>query len=113
MTGPVVPASHDLGDTVRDYRRRARLKQTDVATAWGVSQRTVSEVEAGRRPLYTQQEVARLAGILGVPPARLRRPTGRQPDPGLTVRQMLAALTDDQVRDVLDAARQELRERNG
>jgi transcriptional regulator with XRE-family HTH domain len=41
---------HDIGPQVRRARERAGMKQSDLAIASGISQATISELEAGHNP---------------------------------------------------------------
>lgn len=60
-------APSPIGDLLRDWRRRRRLSQLDLALAAGVSARHVSFVETGRsRP--SRSMVLQLAEQLDVPP---------------------------------------------
>lgn len=60
-------------------RDRARLSQSDLAAAAGVSLRTVQRLESGR-PCPQTRSLSRLESVLGLPPgwvetrARSRRP---------------------------------------
>ena len=58
--------THALGDQLRDWRRRRRLSQLDLALDAEISARHLSFVETGRsRP--SRDMVLRLAERLGVP----------------------------------------------
>lgn len=62
-----------LGERVRELRLDAGLTQRQVATAAGVSDRTVSAIEMGRRGASVPV-LNRLARALRVDPLSLRRP---------------------------------------
>lgn len=50
--------------TLRDYRRAHELSQPDLAALSGVSQCTISRIEAGRRPRL--ENALRLAKVYGL-----------------------------------------------
>jgi transcriptional regulator with XRE-family HTH domain len=68
--GLVVPVR---GEHVRELRIRAGLTQREVAESAGVSDRTVSAIEMGRRSASIPV-LNRLARALGVDPTALRPP---------------------------------------
>jgi transcriptional regulator with XRE-family HTH domain len=62
MTGP----ASSFGDLLRDWRRRRRLSQLDLAAEAEISQRHLSFVESGRST-PSREMVLRLAEQLGIP----------------------------------------------
>jgi transcriptional regulator with XRE-family HTH domain len=66
-TVTLAPTSSPFGSTLRDWRRRRRLSQLDLAIAADVSSRHVSFLETGRST-PSRAMVLRLADALEVPP---------------------------------------------
>ncbi|AFM17625.1 putative transcriptional regulator [Mycolicibacterium chubuense NBB4] len=67
MTTTVDPPTASFGTMLRDWRRRRRLSQLDLALAAGVSARHVSFIETGRSA-PSKAMVLRLGSVLDVPP---------------------------------------------
>src|SRR3954447_13686601 len=61
------PAAPQVGPLLRDWRKRRRLSQLDLALEAGVSARHVSFIETGRST-PSPEMLLRLAGKLDVPP---------------------------------------------
>ncbi|RVN04069.1 XRE family transcriptional regulator [Sinorhizobium meliloti] len=55
-----------LGDTIRDKREALGVNQTVFGEMWGVDQRTVSDLEGGRKAYPRNWQ--RLADVCGIPP---------------------------------------------
>ncbi len=60
-----------FGKLVRVYREQRGWKQGELAERWGFTREYVSQIERGKRKLDKQEQVNRLADILGIPPERL------------------------------------------
>ncbi|GCE23418.1 helix-turn-helix domain-containing protein [Dictyobacter kobayashii] len=60
-----------FGKLVRMYRLQRGWKQEELADRWGFSREYVSQIERGKRKLDKQEQVSRLADILGIPEERL------------------------------------------
>ncbi len=107
-----ITASRDLGRRIARAREDAGVSQVELAGRLGWSVRTLSNLERGRRPLYTAREVADIAHLVGVTPAALRaqrRVNGRD---GLAVRELLAVLSDEQLDELEREVRAERRARS-
>ncbi len=104
-------ASLETGRLIARAREDAGLEQTDLAQRLGWSVRTLSNLENGRRPVYTDGELATLAGHLGVPAQSLRRGAPPARTEGLSFQALLAGLTREQLQQVVREARAELRAR--
>ena len=61
----------DFGKLVRAYRQQRGWRQEDLAERWGFTREYVSQIERGKRKLDRQEQVTRLADILGIPDERL------------------------------------------
>lgn len=61
----------DFGKLVRFYREQRRLTQSELAERWGHTREYVSQIERGKRKLGKQEQVNRLADVLGIPSERL------------------------------------------
>ena len=57
--------------SLRGWRRRRLLKQTELAARSGVSVATISAVEGGKHRRQEIETIRRLASALGVTPARV------------------------------------------
>ncbi|MCP4799554.1 MAG: helix-turn-helix domain-containing protein [bacterium] len=66
MSGNVVKLKNDFPDRLRNYREVQYLTQTDLAAKAGVSQRSVHELESGRRDRALSKTIMLLAEALGV-----------------------------------------------
>jgi transcriptional regulator with XRE-family HTH domain len=62
----------EVGARIRELRRERGLSQHQLAVRIGVDHRTISRAENGRHAILLDQ-LARIAGGLGVPPWRLLR----------------------------------------
>lgn len=62
----VLPASRRLGRFIARQRELVHLSQSDLAAAMGVSARTLSSLENGRRPIFDEHELAQLAHALQI-----------------------------------------------
>jgi transcriptional regulator with XRE-family HTH domain len=60
-----------FGKLVRTYRKQRGWSQGELADRWGFTRAYVSQVERGKRKLDKQEQVFRLADILGIPEERL------------------------------------------
>lgn len=58
--------------TLRTARKRRGLTQEQLALKADVDQTTISSLETGRHTNPTRETIDRLAGALGIAPARLR-----------------------------------------
>src|SRR5579885_1515322 len=74
-----------FGKLVRAYRKQRGWKQEELAERWDVSSAYISLIERGKRKLEKQEQINRLADILGIPEERLaaigRGMPGIKPDP--------------------------------
>jgi transcriptional regulator with XRE-family HTH domain len=74
-----------FGKLVRAYRKQRGWKQEELAERWDVSSAYVSLIERGKRKLEKQEQISRLADILGIPEERLatvgKGMPGIKPDP--------------------------------
>lgn len=69
-SGEYEPLLEHVGARIRAARRRAKLKQSEVAAAIGSGQSYIVDIEAGKANL-TLKMLARVAAALGVSPAAL------------------------------------------
>ncbi|QBD80198.1 XRE family transcriptional regulator [Ktedonosporobacter rubrisoli] len=60
-----------FGDLVRSYRRQRGWKQEELAKRWGFTREYVSQIERGKRKLEKNDQVRRLADLLGIPQEQL------------------------------------------
>lgn len=60
-----------FGKLIRAYRKQRGWSQDDLADRWGFTRVYVSQIERGKRKLDKQEQVFRLADILGIPEERL------------------------------------------
>ncbi len=60
-----------FGKLVRAYRQQRGWTQEKLAERWGFTREYVSQIERGKRKLDRQEQVLRLADILGIPDERL------------------------------------------
>jgi transcriptional regulator with XRE-family HTH domain len=65
------PEDASFGKLVQLYRKQRGWKQQELAEHWGFTREYVSQIERGRRKLDKQEQVRRLADILGIPEERL------------------------------------------
>jgi transcriptional regulator with XRE-family HTH domain len=74
-----------FGKLVRAYRKQRGWKQEELAERWEVSSAYISLTERGKRKLEKQEQIYRLADILGIPEERLvtvgKGMPVRKPDP--------------------------------
>src|SRR4029077_1846665 len=74
-----------FGKLVRAYRKQRGWKQEELAERWDVSSAYISLIERGKRKLEKQDQITRLADILGIPEERLaavgKGMPGIKPDP--------------------------------
>ncbi len=63
--------STTFGKLIRAYREQRGWKQQELAERWGFTREYVSQIERGKRKLDKQEQVTRLADILGIPEERL------------------------------------------
>src|SRR2546428_5972553 len=66
------PSSPTFGDLVRTFRERRGWTQQRLADHWGFTREYVSQIERGKRKLYGERSVMRLAEILEIPLERLQ-----------------------------------------
>lgn len=66
MSGNVVKLKNGFPDRLRNYREEQYLTQTDLAEKAGISQRSVNELESGRRDRALSKTIMLLAEALGV-----------------------------------------------
>src|SRR5215510_16452594 len=71
----------DVGSLVRVRRRAAGLTQQELADLAQVSLGTVRDLEQGRTHRPRRDSMTRLAGVLGLDPARLETLTRTTPEP--------------------------------
>jgi transcriptional regulator with XRE-family HTH domain len=83
-------ARNDIGAVFRDYRRAAKVSQTELGALVGMSQNDVSLIERDRRTVRDAEVIRRITEGLRVPPELLGVSTTRMadwsPDPELTER---------------------------
>lgn len=61
----------DFGKLVRFHREQRGLTQSELAERWGHTREYVSQIERGKRKLGKQEQVNRLADVLGIPSEHL------------------------------------------
>ncbi|MGH2770031.1 MAG: helix-turn-helix domain-containing protein, partial [Actinomycetota bacterium] len=62
---------NSFGTLVRAFREQRGWTQQQLAERWGFTREYVSQIELGKRKLYGEESVMRLAGILDIPLERL------------------------------------------
>lgn len=92
-SGEHEPLLEHVGARIRAARRRAKLKQSEVAAAIGSGQSYIVDIEAGKANL-TLKMLARIAAVLGVSPA------------ALLLEGTLASMVDRGVFDEVEAGRE-------
>jgi len=60
-----------FGKLIKSFREQRGLSQGKLAEKWGHTREYVSQIERGKRKLDKQEQINRLADILGIPPERL------------------------------------------
>jgi transcriptional regulator with XRE-family HTH domain len=65
------PSAPTFGGLVRTFREQRGWTQQRLADHWGFTREYVSQIERGKRKLYGEQSVMRLAEILEIPVERL------------------------------------------
>ena len=61
------PSAPTFGGLVRTFREQRGWTQQRLADHWGFTREYVSQIERGKRKLYGEQSVIRLAEILEIP----------------------------------------------
>ena len=68
----IEPSPTTFGALVRAFRQQRGWTQQDLAERWGFTREYVSQIERGKRKLYGEESVLRLAEILDIPLERLQ-----------------------------------------
>lgn len=68
----IEPPPTNFGALVRAFREQREWTQQDLAERWGFTREYVSQVELGKRKLYGEASVMRLAEVLDIPLERLQ-----------------------------------------
>ncbi len=95
---------NSFGALVRAFRKQRGWTQQQLAERWGFTREYVSQIELGKRKLYGEQPVMRLAEILDIPRERLEAIGKHIPHAGSSVRQV-AEDDDALLRALLEPAR--------
>jgi transcriptional regulator with XRE-family HTH domain len=104
------PPANPLGAAVRKLRLSRGMTQAQLAEAVGIANETMSRIENSRLPTVSLSLATRLAGVLGVPVARLfEEPKSLEPGalrPGeLALLTLVQSLSEDELRDLVRALR--------
>lgn len=111
MNAPTVQEGIDLGRRVARARQDAGISQQELAARLGWSVRTLSNLERGRRPIYTSRELADIAHMIGVTTGALRAGRRASERGGMAVRELLAVMNDEQLKLMLREVRAEINSR--
>lgn len=68
----IEPPPTNFGALVRAFREQRDWTQQDLAERWGFTREYVSQIELGKRKLYGEASVMRLAEVLDIPLERLQ-----------------------------------------
>src|ERR1700737_1733437 len=95
----IEPSPTTFGGLVRAFRDQRGWSQQQLAARWGFTREYVSQIELGKRKLYGEESVMRLAEILDIPLERLQA-IGKYVPHGARVAEHLAQ-TDDALLEAL------------
>jgi len=98
------PSPATFGGLVRAFREQRGWTQQDLADRWGFTREYVSQIELGKRKLYGEGNVMRLAEILDIPLERLQA-IGKYVPHGARVTRHPAQADDALIDALLDPAR--------
>jgi transcriptional regulator with XRE-family HTH domain len=98
------PSAPTFGGLVRTFREQRGWSQQRLADHWGFTREYVSQIERGKRKLYSEQSVMRLAEILEIPLERLRE-VGKYVPHQARVAGQLAEADDVLIQALLEPAR--------
>lgn len=101
--GQIEPPTN-FGALVRAFREQRGWTQQDLAERWGFTREYVSQIELGKRKLYGEESVMRLAEILDIPLERLQA-IGRYVPHGARLANHVAEADDALLEALLGPAR--------
>ncbi|MEA2534967.1 MAG: hypothetical protein QOJ93_2778 [Actinomycetota bacterium] len=102
--GQLEPSPGTFGGLVRAFREQRGWTQLDLAERWGFTREYVSQIELGKRKLYGEESVMRLAEILDIPLERLQA-IGKYVPHGARTAEHLAQADDALLEALIDPAR--------
>jgi transcriptional regulator with XRE-family HTH domain len=98
------PSAGTFGGLVRAFREQRGWTQQDLAERWGFTREYVSQIELGKRKLYGEESVMRLAEVLDIPLERLQA-IGKYVPHGARTAEHLAQADDALLEALIDPAR--------